>query len=251
MPEARKLHRIPVPSGHELIFDGDLHMDEDLKVGRQGSYAFESRTLQKSDFESVELRKVYRQARDIGLFEFLNDMREGHPDLAIKHQDILHSLQKSLPKRDDSIIPTELHSKNSVVDLRNRQELEKIPHECISFSSTDKYDLADEYLARFLSKHNSPNTSNSSYDYLISRKSSLPGRVKNALKGDKRQFQAHEDETFFFSKEVRVAQTLHLKKEAQVMLLWNLDIIKKLANGSRGIVVGFFDPVEYLEFLTI
>jgi hypothetical protein len=53
----------------------------------------------------------------------------------------------------------------------------------------------------------------------------------------------------YFANECRVAQQIELKKEAQVMLLWNLDLRRKLANGSRGIVKAFFPTDGYLYLL--
>jgi ATP-dependent DNA helicase PIF1 len=40
-------------------------------------------------------------------------------------------------------------------------------------------------------------------------------------------------------KHAPVPDTLHLRKGAQVMLRWNMDLSKGLANGSRGVVIGF------------
>lgn len=42
---------------------------------------------------------------------------------------------------------------------------------------------------------------------------------------------------------------MELKKDAQVMLLWNLSIPDKLANGSRGVVKGFVATLAYHSFL--
>jgi ATP-dependent DNA helicase PIF1 len=77
----------------------------------------------------------------------------------------------------------------------------------------------------------------------------LGRRERIQLKSEYDQFKQHANENFFSSKEVRVAERIELKKDAQVMLLWNLDLQKKLANGSRGIVKGFFDPEEYADLI--
>jgi ATP-dependent DNA helicase PIF1 len=44
--------------------------------------------------------------------------------------------------------------------------------------------------------------------------------------------------------------TLELCKGAQVMLLYNIDLEAKLANGSRGVVVDFVDDLPVVRFLT-
>lgn len=53
----------------------------------------------------------------------------------------------------------------------------------------------------------------------------------------------------FFEKCCRVKQVSSLKENAQVMLLWNLDVLGKLANGSRGIVKGFVPLLSYRRLL--
>ena len=70
-----------------------------------------------------------------------------------------------------------------------------------------------------------------------------PG-VKAALKELNEYAQEH-----YFAKDCRVPQCQHLKKDAQVMLLWNLEFKAKLANGSRGVVKGFFPAQGYLSLI--
>mmetsp|Transcript_31659 Transcript_31659/g.68357 ORF Transcript_31659/g.68357 Transcript_31659/m.68357 type:complete len:152 (+) Transcript_31659:157-612(+) len=106
----------PVPSGFDVLMENKnlIETGYDLKIERQGSYAFESHAWRRSSFRTVELSEVHRQAENDGLFEFLNAMREGEPGLVDKHEKTLNALQSSLPQRNDGIIPTELHSKNYV-----------------------------------------------------------------------------------------------------------------------------------------
>lgn len=66
----------PVPAGLDQLLS--MSNEVDLKIGRQGSYAFESRAWMFSNFQTVELKEVHRQAEDSGLYAFLNDIREGH-----------------------------------------------------------------------------------------------------------------------------------------------------------------------------
>ena len=52
-----------------------------------------------------------------------------------------------------------------------------------------------------------------------------------------------------FKKHSIVPETLQLCKDTQVMLIWNLDLENKLANGSRGVITGFQDDMPVVRFL--
>lgn len=58
----------------------------------------------------------------------------------------------------------------------------------------------------------------------------------------------HADKRFFHA-DCRAAEETEFKEKAQVMLIWNLDLDDKLANGSRGVVAGFFRAPMYREML--
>jgi hypothetical protein len=236
----------PVASGNdEPLYSSAIHTPElELKVGRQGCYAFESRAWCHSNFQEVELVEVRRQS-DATLYEFLNDMRTGVPYFATKHQNVIHALQKPLPIRIDGVRPTELHTKNKTVDERNKQELDRLPHQCIDFHSTDKVILAYEFLDKFLKRHGIENQ-HLSYDNLLP---TLRRRARIELESEMESFKRHTHQTFFSNKESRVPELIELKKDSQCMLLWNLDVRRKLANGSVGIVKEFVDPEEYFEMI--
>jgi len=70
-------------------------------------------------------------------------------------------------------------------------------------------------------------------------------QFENQLQSDFKKFKAHATERFFSTGECRVDEEMVLKEEAQVMLLYNLDLDAKLANGSRGIIEGFVKTEEY------
>jgi hypothetical protein len=238
----------PVASGNdEPLYSSAIHTPElDLKVGRQGCYAFESRAWKNSNFQAVELVEVRRQS-DATLYEFLNDMRIGLPYFASKHQNVIHTLQKPLPMKN-GIVPTELHSKNAIVDEKNKRELDRISHECINFHSTDTVRLDYAFIYKFLERHGLTNLSHFSYDNLLTN---LPRRPRIELESEMESFKRHADETFFSGKASRVSEFIELKLDAQVMLLWNLEIGSKLANGSVGIVKDFVDPEEYAELIAL
>ncbi|KAL3791084.1 hypothetical protein HJC23_012069 [Cyclotella cryptica] len=260
----------PVPAGQDTLLGISNVTELDLKVGRQGCYAFESRAWMNSNFQTVELTEVHRQAADDGLFEFLNDMREGCiNDLTLKHQAVIQSIQCPLPKRDDGIIPTELHSKNAIVNLKNKEELDRIRHQSYHFPSLDEVVLDFHHcITPFLDKHNLKlddlvsdhvrmlellevrnytSVSCMAYDAVMSS-DAIPKYVKNILQNDMEELKQHCNDNYF-ANECRVADQIELKKHAQVMLLWNLDLNRKLANGSRGIVKAFFPTEGYLYLL--
>ena len=118
-----------MPAGVDVLMENE-HLKEfrhdHLKIGRQGSYAFESHAWHHSDFKTVELTQVHRQEEKDGLFEFLNAMREGETCMEANHGKVLKDLQTPLPERTDGIIPTELHSKNYLVERVNKDELLKL-----------------------------------------------------------------------------------------------------------------------------
>ncbi|KAL7542647.1 hypothetical protein ACHAXR_011953 [Thalassiosira sp. AJA248-18] len=239
----------PVPAGYDALMENDNLKEAgyDLKIGRQGSYAFESHAWQHSSFHTVVLTEAHRQAEQDGLFQFLNDMRKGESDLVTKHEKTLHSLQSPLPKRDDGIIPTELHSKNYVVDRKNREELHKLPSDLFESASLDEVELHDEYKQKILSsnglQHLIPKSATMSTLELIDSRS-LPRNVENQIRHDLKTLSQYAQENFF-EKDCRAAHNIELKEDAQVMLLWNLEFKAKLANGSRGVVKGFFPAKGY------
>ena len=64
------------------------------------------------------------------------------------------------------------------------------------------------------------------------------------VKGDHEKLSRHARQRFF-DKGVRVGEKLELKKDAQVMLLWNIDVKSKLVNGSRGVIADFVSAKDY------
>jgi len=75
----------------------------------------------------------------------------------------------------------------------------------------------------------------------------IPHGARRELKRDYKLLTEYAQETFF-EKGCRVSNFYEMKEDAQVMLLWNLDLQGKLANGSRGVIKGFF-PAEGYYYL--
>mmetsp|Transcript_43557 Transcript_43557/g.85477 ORF Transcript_43557/g.85477 Transcript_43557/m.85477 type:complete len:456 (-) Transcript_43557:381-1748(-) len=93
-------------------------------------------------------------------------------------------------------------------------------------------------------------------DYLNERKITLSPDIvlhkckafQRQLKTDFKTLQEHAQKRFF-EKDCRVGKEIVLKAGAQVMLLYNLDLLLKLANGSRGIVLCCVPVSEYRKCL--
>lgn len=260
----------PVASGQDSLLS--MSDELDLKIGRQGCYAFESYTWANSNFETIELTEVHRQAEDLELYAFLSDVREGVLDsLPSKHHAVLQAIQRPLSARTDGIIPTELHSKNVVVDTRNREELKRINRKPYNFDALDEVALDYGcYMQPFLNRHNlsleelvdsaqlrnihslhddkkQMQLSLLVYDAVMASPG-VPKHAKQTLQDDMDELRRHAHENFFI-RGSRAAEHFVLKENAQVMLLWNLDVKGKLANGSRGIVKSFFPSDGYLHLL--
>jgi len=133
----------------EELIDNQAH----LKVGRQGTYAFQSRSWSRSNLRVVDLVKVHRQAQDGGLLDLLNDIREGKANLCAEHKPAINAIRSPLPEKDDGIVPTELHSRNREVDKINESELNMLPGDSYSITSKDTIVLDDRYKTRLLKKY--------------------------------------------------------------------------------------------------
>jgi hypothetical protein len=305
-----------------------------LKVGVQGTYAFQSRSWPNCNFCVVELTKVHRQAADDGLLDLLNDVREGKEDLYTLHGRVISAIRAPLPDRDDGIVPTELYSTIRQVVDKNQCELEKMPGDRHAFASIDEIVLDDEYKKKLLKKYKLEEVAHIPYLWAHVDKVMRPRRweeakrevhvleaqkslllaeeiyetvapIRDKLKALQREitdietdqekqkiisqssiiewlkknqkfdgycghmaleiynkitaFQAQLVKDFkrykgyankrFFREECRVGEEIILKKNAQVMLLWNVCVESKLVNGSRGILVGFLPAGEYQHIL--
>ena len=239
----------PVPNGIDVLMESDnlKEIDYDLKVGRQGAYAFESVAWHKLGLQTIELKNVHRQA-DGGLLKFLNAMREGEKDLVFNHSDTLGQLQTPIIDYGDDIVPTELHSKNYVVDKRNKDELQKLANSIVSFESKDDVDFLTEVKARILGKYMDAKNVAAVHTLLLIDSDKIPRGAQIELKRDYKLLTDYAQETFF-EKGCRVSNLYEMKENSQVMLLWNLDLQGKLANGSRGVIKGFFPAEGYCHLL--
>jgi len=321
------------------------------KIGRQGTYAFQSHAWEKSDLHVIELKNVRRQNGNDGLFELLNAMREGEKDLENTHQKVLNSLMKPLPSRDDGIVPTRLYTSNTKVNDNNNTNLKKLNSKLLTFKASDRVEFHLEYKKKLLRKYKLEDvecmpylwapvetaidsdelqsfrmelillrntefkfvkeeeyieagktkevrkpleekiskmeidegqkrkiTLSSIQEWILQQEQNRQSNTKNEnetaavndgmtlnqvraatsilnkiqnfhaqLKADKDTFNICAEN--FFEEQCRVPASVELKEEAQVMLLWNLDLSSKLANGSRGIILCTVAVPKYQQIL--
>lgn len=216
----------PVPSGYDLLANkGNLEeVSYSGKIGRMGCYAFESLAWRNSSFYTIELNEVHRQSNN-SLCDFLNGIREGDTNCIQRNQGVLRALETPLSPREDGLIATELYSTNKPVNEKNKKELSRLPDKVHKFSSLDEVKFDEKYKEILVGLHG-------------------PQRIKHQLE----VFREHANEHFFDGL-CRVGNSIELKEDAQVMLLWNLDYMAHLANGSRGVLKGFFPALGYYHLL--
>ena len=236
----------PVPNGYDVLMENEYLTESGvhLKIGRQGSYAFESRCWQLSNLNTIELTQVHRQAGNDGLFQCLNAMREGQ-DLT-PHSSVLTALQQPLDSREDGLLPTELYSKNYIVDRRNREELAKIQAQEVVMNAFDCVEFDPSYKALVIGDPSL--AALSTHELLNGDHKDLKWDTKNQLRRDFTILTEYAQE-HFFAKSCRANQTTSLKEGAQALLLWNLELESKLANGSRGVVEAFVSSQAYTDLV--
>jgi len=190
--------------GLQIIAVGDFGqlppVNLHLKPG-DPRFVFESPTWDKviADHEVVELTEPMRQIGNRVFFDMLNRIRCG------KHKDadikLLRSRIDAKLPNIKGVTPTHVYPNNSKTDAMNRRELAKIKGEQMVFK--------------------------------IVRGSGIRGKGTLHIKADLVKGSKQLDKTNPTWDETP------LKVGAQVMLTTNLDVSLKLANGTRGVVVGF------------
>ena len=198
IPNNNKRDRSGGGSSILLANDELAEVEYNLKVGKQGTYAFQGRSWSRSDLHVVELTTVHRQVQDDGLIDLLNAMREGRTSLAESYGSAISQIHAPLPPREDGIVPTELHSKNKDVDSKNRVELAKLPGRMHYFHSVDEVEMGHYYRSKLLRKHRLEEVSHMPYLWACIGEPMYPQRWTDAknemdfLKETKKQLLAEE-----------------------------------------------------------
>jgi len=141
--------------------------------------------------------------------ECLSELRKA--SLSPKSKQLLESLINKELVSVNGILPTIIHTTNAEVDVINKKELEKLQNK-------------DDEKRKFFS-----------YDMEIEVFGTHKGNMERTVEKYKKNCNAPTE--------------LILCKDAQVMLLYNMDISIGLVNGSRGVVVDFVEGIPLVRFL--
>ncbi len=196
---------LPPWGGMQMIVVGDFfqlppiadgratdQMDEvDYKniVGRNPTYAFQSRSWSKSDFRSIVLTKVHRQSEsENGLLRgLLNAMRKGEKPLAPLHSAAIRALTTPLRPNSEGIVPTQIGPLKVHAWKTNLEELGKLPGQEVHFKAKDTVDLDRYYKEKLVQK------------YSLEKMANLPQMWMVHLpleKSELRQLQSRKEELF-------------------------------------------------------
>lgn len=205
--------------GIQLIFVGDffqlppVHKSEDEKEFSRNKYkpkfCFETKLWKRCCLTNIVLKTTFRQGTDKRFIQLLNNIRLGQ----CKAEDIklLESRLRVKLNTPPDIKPTILYSTNKNVDFENKRQMSLLKtkeHVYHSFIITPKRIINGEY------------TQLASQD--------IP---KNVIDKHVKQLKAN----------CPSKNELVLKNGAQVMLTSNVSVEMGLANGARGVIVGFTD----------
>jgi ATP-dependent DNA helicase PIF1 len=201
--------------GIQLIVCGDFFQLPPVVKGISGEqaigrFAFESPAWANSQLTPMILTKIERQT-DIAFQQVLNECRIGAP--SARSIELLKSRQ-GLDWKTHLIRPTLLFSRNADVDTINEKNLVALKQPLF------KYEAKTEFIPDPLNPMDPPT-------------GELLERYVQRLDSD-----------------ANYSPHLELCLNAQVMLIYNMDIEKGLVNGSRGVIVGFrSDTVPIVQFL--
>jgi ATP-dependent DNA helicase PIF1 len=180
-------------------------------------FCFQAECWERCSIRTCELNVVHRQGADTGLIDALREIRLGRLSNSAERlieECSVDSTGGFAP--DDSangVKPTKLYCKNADVEDINEKELRMLPGHAEVIKAKDEVEVEADQDGHSI---------NGNYT-----------EIKKQL----------ENDAFFHSKKCRAPAELTLKDDAQVLLLWNLDLAAsgdmKLVNGSRGKVVGW------------
>lgn len=193
-------------------------------------YCFQTPTWSKIGFHSVILEEVFRQ-KDKKWVDMLGRIKMGEAGHDIL--EYLGELRRPLGLLHNGIKPTNLYTHRCKVEEVNQAEFRQLTGQEYVFNAIDwgSYHSVDGITVNDIPTVRLDEHCKSSYSVTTTCLTNL--QPKN---------------TDFFKNHTS-PKILHLKQEAQVMLLSNISIHNRLVNGSRGIVTDFahYNFVELLE----
>lgn len=199
--------------GIQLVLCGDYYQLPPICIGKECIFAFECETWKSLELITIELKTITRQT-DAMFQKVLNEARIG--ELSSESTKILES-RRGLDWKSRQIRPTLLFSKNKDVDLINEKNIVALKRPLTIFEAKTIYKTEE----------------GDEKDDSIIPTGEMLEKVITKLDND----------AVYMS-------SLSLCIGVQVMLLTNLDLSKGLANGSRGVVVGFrsVDNIPFVQF---
>lgn len=204
--------------GIQLVLCGDYYQLPPICTGRECTFAFECETWRNLKLQTIELKIITRQT-DIMFQKVLNEARIG--ELSEESIEILMS-RKGLDWKSKQIRPTLLFSKNKEVDAINEKNIVALMRPLTIFEAKTVTKTDDD-----------KDTKDGREDDTLIPTGELLDRVITKLDND-----------------AVYMPSLSLCIGAQVMLVTNLDLSRGLANGSRGMIVGFRagDNIPIVQF---
>ena len=217
--------------GIQLVMVGDflqlppVHKKEDTEKKGFVEFAFELPQWAQYAEVSVLLETPFRQAEDTRYFDLLNRMRYGK--LTESDIDLLRTrINAPLENIPAGIIPTHMYPYNSQVDSINNEHMRALGGSLETEQHIYKYSQGFETPKQKKAKIQT-NIPAMDVSTANRRKKLLQKLIANAPVGD----------------------TVTLRVGAQVMLVANTDVKRRLVNGSRGVVVGFGEFEPYLPIV--
>jgi len=208
--------------GIQLIFSGDMLQLAPIGIGRKGQFCFESDIWKRYITHIVLLQKNFRQITDKDFQLMLNDIRIGK--ITAHTKKVLNSrLVKKVPPM--AVKPTKLYPFNKDVDVINSNEYTKL-----IVAGAITHDYLPIITCTRIDRFEIPNYNDHRND-IIDKQNRLLNIVEDLSHG------LGDPEVEFGNKPQ--IKTVRLCIGAQIMLNYNINVASGLANGLRGVVMGF------------
>ena len=230
---------------NDKIVPTELHSKNE-DVDKKNEIELNKLKYQEVHFESVDEVKLSQEYKEHLLKEYeLDDIMEAMPLFA--------SVEKSPPPpnltehykklKAQKGLKREFENENGAISVVIEKKIDELNLQIktIEWEEKVKSTITLSSIRTFLS-NTSPNKYENAEEIFKRYQ-----QFQKQLTKDFLALQNHSKQTFF-DKHYPVRNRITLKEEAQVMLLWNLDVSAKVANGSRGIIVSFLalDDYHYL-----
>jgi ATP-dependent DNA helicase PIF1 len=198
---AKLVRRNSLPMGGiQVVFVGDFYQLPPVLKEGDISFVFECPLWKEIVQETVCLTQILRQTDPV-FHKILDETRKGR--ISRKTFEILENKKKDTSWQTMNIKPTLLYTRRVAVDRVNQENLKALPGDCVPFFAETIFEPIDKTMG--LTKQ-SPEI----------------------------QFTIEK-----MDKDGPYMAKLYLKKNAQVMLIYNIDQEAGLVNGSRGVIEDF------------